>query len=262
MKTRFSACIELLFAPEADDPAERIRLAAAAGLPAVEFWAWRNKDLSSIAAALEETGLTLTGFVSEPMAPLTDPAQHDAFLAGLQESIAVARTLGSSKLIAQAGPLRPHEPREIQRAAIVTCLNRAAEMLKDTGVTLLLEPLNIRVDHPGYFLPFTPEALDIIDAVGRPEVRLLYDLYHSAVMGETPQAVLAGRIDRIGHVHLADAPGRQEPGTGTMDWHDQLSWLERQGYDGFVGLEYRPSRGTVDSLSALMGRSSASAPID
>lgn len=262
MTTRFSACIELLFAAEASDPAERIRLAAAAGLHAVEFWSWRDKDLPSIAAALEETRLTLTGFVSEPMAPLTDPAQHDAFLAGLEDSLSVAQGLGSTSLIAQAGPLHPHEPRETQRAAIVACLTKAAETLSGTGVTLLLEPLNIRVDHPGYFLPFTPEALDIIDAVGRPEIRLLYDLYHSAVMGETPQDVLAGRIDRIGHVHLADAPGRQEPGTGTMDWRGRLDWLVQQGYGGFVGLEYRPSQGTVDSLSALMGRSSASAPID
>ena len=262
MTMRFSACIELLFAAEANDPAERIRLAAAAGLPAVEFWSWRNKDLPSIAAALKETGLTLTGFVSEPMAPLTDPAQHGAFLAGLKDSIAVAQRLGCGKLIAQAGPLRPQVPREDQHAAIVACLASAAETLKGSGVTLLLEPLNTRVDHPGYFLPFTPEALDIIDAVGCSEIRLLYDLYHSAVMGETPQAVLAGRMDRIGHVHLADAPGRQEPGTGSLDWRGQLCWLEQQGYDGFVGLEYRPSQGTVDSLSALMGRSDASAPID
>ncbi len=253
MTIQFSACIELLFAAEANDPAERIRLAAAAGLTAVEFWSWRDKDLPSIVAALQDTGLTLTGFVSEPMAPLTDPAQHGAFLDGLAESIAIAQKLGCGTLIAQAGPLRPHVPREDQHAAIVECLARATEVLKGTGVTLLLEPLNTRVDHPGYFLPFTPEALDIIDAVGMPEIRLLYDLYHSAVMGETPQAVLAGRIDRIGHVHLADAPGRQEPGTGSLDWRDQLAWLEQRGYDGFVGLEYRPSQGTVDSLSALMG---------
>lgn len=249
---KYSACIEWLFEPEAADPAERIRLAAAAGLPAVEFWSWRNKDLAALEAALRDTGLVLTGFVSEPMAPLTDPAQHDAFLTGLEESVSVARRLGAANLIAQAGNLRPAVPRAEQHAAIVDCLKRAAGILAGTGVTLSLEPLNTRVDHPGYYLAFTLEGLDIVEEVGRPEIRLLYDLYHSVVMGEAPQQVLDGRIGLVSHVHLADAPGRREPGTGAMDWRAHLAWLRQQGYDGFVGLEYRPSQATVASLASLL----------
>ena len=85
-------------------------------------------------------------------------------------------------------------------------------------MVLALEPLNDRVDHPGYYLTSTVEGLDIIDEVDRPEVRLLYDIYHSAMMGEHIEDVLEGRLDRVAHVHLADTQGRGEPGSGDMDW--------------------------------------------
>lgn len=244
----YSACIELLFAPEADDVAERIHLAAQAGFGAVEFWGWRDKDLDAIERALDETGITLVGMVSEPMAPLTDPAQHDRFLDGLVESMEVAQQLGARTLIAQAGDERRGVPRSEQREAIRVVLSEAADLLEDSGVTLALEPLNTRVDHPGYFLHSTAEGVDLIEQVNRPEIRLLYDLYHSYVMDETPRDVLAGKVHLIQHVHLADAPGRNEPGSGTMDWPARLDWLHAQGYRGWVGLEYRPTGATVASL--------------
>ena len=146
------------------------------------------------------------------------------------------------------GDEQPGMSRAEQHAAIVRALKEAAKIVEGTGVTLALEPLNDRVDHPGYYLTSTEEGLDIIDEVGRPEIRLLYDIYHSAVMGEEIETVLAGRLDRVVHVHLADAPGRGEPGSGAMDWSDRLEWLERQGYTGYVGLEYKPTIGTIEGL--------------
>jgi hydroxypyruvate isomerase len=127
-------------------------------------------------------------------------------------------------------------------------LRAGAGLAAGSGVTLVLEPLNDAVDHKGYYLTSTAEGLDIVDEVGQPEVRLLYDIYHSAMMGEHIETVLAGRLDRVGHVHLADAPGRGEPGSGAMDWHERLLWLQDQGYSGLVGLEYRPTRDTSSTL--------------
>jgi len=249
---RYTACIEWLFAREAPDIADRIRLAARAGLAGVEFWQWRNKPIEAIKAALDETGLPLAAFVSEPMAPLTDAARHGEYLDGLRQSIDVARRLGAPVLIAQAGPVIPdREPAE-QRAALVEGLSRCADVLKGSGVVLALEPLNTLIDHPGYFLPSTTEGLDIVDEVGRPEIRLLYDLYHSAMMGEDIAKVLSNRLDRIAHCHLADLPGRHEPGSGSFDWRACVAWLEANGYDGFVGLEYQPTGDTADSLKAVL----------
>ena len=247
--TRFSACIELLFAKEQPVFADSIRAAKAAGLDAVEFWQWSNKDLDAIKAALAETQLPLAGILCEPITQITDPEWHPAFLDGVRSSLMAAIRLGSPMIIAQAGDDRHDIPRELQHAALVKVLMQAADLLKGSGVVLALEPLNDRVDHPGYYLTSTIEGLDIIDEVDRPEIRLLYDIYHSAMMGEHIEDVLEGRVDRIAHVHLADLQGRGEPGSGSLDWAARLEWLAEHGYEGLVGLEYRPTGETLASLS-------------
>jgi len=245
---RYSACIELLFRKEIPVFADRIRATKSAGLDAVEFWAWSNKDLSAIETALKETGLPLAGILCEPIANITNPATHDFFLEGVKASLKAAQRLGTKMMIAQGGNVIAGASRADQHKAIADCLRRAADIVAGSGVTIVLEPLNDRVDHPGYFLTSTTEGLDVVDEVGRPEVRLLYDIYHAAAMGEGIE-LLDGRIDRIAHVHLADTPGRHEPGTGAMNWRARLDWLAAHGYQGFVGLEYTPVAETVASLA-------------
>lgn len=200
---KYSACIEWLFAPESPDFANRIRLARDAGLDAVEFWKWTEKDIPAVEKALAETKLALSSLVAEPMIPLTDPASHDAFLVGLRASAEMANRLGAKVLIAQAGDDLPGRTRAEQHQALVDCLTQAADVLAGTGVVLGLEPLNTLIDHKGYFLHSTVEGLDIIDEVNRPEIRIVYDIYHSLVMGEATAEVLKDRIDRVAHVHIA-----------------------------------------------------------
>ena len=255
--TRFSACIEMLFVPESTDPAERIRLAGQAGLDAVEFWLWSNKDLDAIERALDETGITLAGIVAEPFAQLTREDDHDRFLRGLEASRDVAMRLGAPVLICQSGPLLSGIERTRQHEALTLAMARSADVLAGSGVRLGLEPLNDRVDHPGYYLTSTAEAFAIVDAVDRPEIGLTYDLYHSMVMDEDPQTVAGAHLARIVHVHIADHPGRNQPGTGKLDLKAQLAWLDRAGYDGWVGMEFRPTGSTVDALRqarASLGR--------
>ena len=249
---KYSACIEWLFAPESPDFANRIRLARDAGLDAVEFWKWTEKDIPAVEKALAETKLALSSLVAEPMIPLTDPASHDAFLVGLLASAEMANRLGAKVLIAQAGDDLPGRTRAEQHQAWVDCLTQAADVLAGTGVVLGLEPLNTLIDHKGYFLHSTVEGLDIIDEVNRPEIRIVYDIYHSLVMGEATAEVLKDRIDRVAHVHIADHPGRNEPGSGTLELSKSLHWLFDNGYNGFVGLEYRPTADTQSSLERTL----------
>ena len=254
MSLPYSACIEVLFGEDGRPP-QRIRAAAAAGFASVEMWRWSDKDLDALEAALHETGVRLEGMVCEPLARIVDPAQHQRWLEGLAESLSVATRLGAGALIVQSGELRIGVPREEQREALAQALTAGAELVAGRGVRLLLEPLNTRIDHPGTFLDHTPEALEVVHAVGRPEVALLYDIYHSVTMGETPQRVLAGQLSAIGHVHLADVPGRHEPGSGGLPWRAVLDWLESEGYRGRVGLEYWPTHNTLASLRTLGVRS-------
>lgn len=244
---RWSACIEMLYANEHPHVADRIAAAAGDAFDAVEFWRFSTKDLDGVKAALAKSHLPLAGILSE-IPHITDPANHDAAVEGLRTSIGVAEDLGAANVIVCTGDVVAGLGRAEQRAAIVAVLRAGAGLAAGTGVRLALEPLNDRVDHKGYYLTSTEEGLDIVDDIGKPEVGLLYDLYHSAVMGEHTETVLAGRVDRIAHVHLADAPGRGEPGSGSLDWRERLMWLEDQGYAGYVGLEYRPSRATSLTL--------------
>ena len=246
---RWSACIEMLFAKEHPNFVDRIHAAKAAGFDAIEFWTTSNKDLDAVERALKETGVTVAGILLEPRPNLADPATHRAFLDGLDASIAAAQRLGAKVMIATTGDALPGVPRADQHAALVAVYSAVGERLAGTGIVLAIEPLNDRVDHKGYYLTSTVEGLDIVDEVGRPEVKLLYDIYHSAVMGEDTAEVLAGRVDRVAHVHLADAPGRHEPGSGAMDWEARLAWLDQAGYRGRIGLEYKPETDTVGSLA-------------
>jgi hydroxypyruvate isomerase len=169
-------------------------------------------------------------------------------LKALPESCALAKELGSRSLIILAGDHLAGVPDGDQRQALTDALVQAAEIAASYGVTLVLEPLNTRVDHPGYFLDSTDEALAIIGDVSSTHLRLLYDVYHSFTMGEDVAAVVARAGPLIGYVHVADAPGRHEPGTGLIDWQLVLDALARCDYDGPIGLEYMP---TVDSGESL-----------
>lgn len=247
----FSACIEWLFGEAGDGFEARIRAAAGARVPAVEFWGWRHRDIGRIARVLGESGVEATVFAVDPALPLGDPAGHDAVVAAIAESADAAAELGCPNLIVVSGDRDERMGADEQRAAIVAVLGRAAPVAAERGVALLLEPLNTRVDHAGTFLDSTSEGLAIVDEVGAANVRLLFDLYHSVVMGERMEDVLAGRLAGVGHVHIADAPGRHEPGTGTIDWARAFAWLAAQGYDGRIGLEYEPLASTGDSLAAI-----------
>lgn len=243
-----SPCIEWVFKTEHPDFCDRIRAASSAGFKAVEFHMWRDKSLSDIERTLAQTGIVLTSFLVEPRVTLTDPAADAATLTALRESLPVARRLKAPALVLASGPTIAGRSRREQHDAMVSVLQQGARLAEDAGITILVEPVNTRVDHPGVFLDLTPEGLDIIEEVGSPRVRLLYDMYHSTCMGEDPQEVLGKRMHLVGHVQVADAPGRHEPGSGEIEWKRYVSVLRTKGYQGAIGMEYRPSGDSLQSL--------------
>ena len=247
---RLSPCLEWIFQQEHPDFLDRVRAAATAGTYGVEFHFWRSKPLDELKRLLGETGLVLTSMVVEPRVCLVaaDQRRHE-FLQALKDSVAAAVQVGARAVVVASGPLDATLDRRVQHNAMIEGLRLATPIVADQGVTLLLEPVNTLVDHPGVFLDGTVEGLDVIEQVAHPAVRLLYDIYHSYAMRENPADVLGNRVGLIGHVQAADLPGRNQPGSGQIPWSNVLQLLHERGYDGPIGLEYRPTAGSAESLA-------------
>jgi hydroxypyruvate isomerase len=243
-----AACIEWIFKDEYPEFPDRVHAAAAAGLQGVEIHMWRAKPEAELKRALDDTGMVLTSMLVEPRVQLVTTEGQDALLQSVRESAAAARRLGARALVVASGMTIEGRSHESQRAAIVANLRAMAPICEDAGILLLFEPVNTLVDHPGVFLDRTAPGLDIIEEVGRPGVRLLYDIYHSAAMRERPEDALGRRMHLVGHVQAADHPGRNQPGSGSIDWPHYLGLLRRLGYTGAIGLEYRPKGASLDSL--------------
>lgn len=245
---QLSAVIEDLYMfNEAGDIPARIRAAAAAGLKKVEFHMWNQVDLDAVAAALKETGVQMLSITVGPRVGCVDRSKTAFITEAVQRTIAACRRMGATDMVIAGGPALKDVSAAEQHAAMVHNLKHIAPVAADAGMRLLLEPLNTRIDHPGFFMASAIEGLDIVEAVGHPAVRLLYDAYHAEVMGEDHREILK-RAHLIGYVQVADTNGRHEPGSGTIDWPTWLADLKAAGYSGDIGLEYRPSNGTLASL--------------
>ncbi|MBW9120058.1 TIM barrel protein [Microbacterium trichothecenolyticum] len=247
--------IELLFT-EAGDYHDRVRAAAAAGFEAVEMWGPTGvdapatpKDLPALKAALQETGTQLTAQLAEPRTQfMIPPWDHSEFYRKLDEGVAIAQDLGCPRIVVGSGTGFGGWKRQVQLDKLIEIYQKAIAQIEGSGIALVLEPVNVRVDHPGSLLDRTAEAVYVARGVASPQFGVLYDIYHSAVEGEDMAAELGNAGDLVKYVQLADAPGRGEPGTGSLDWAERLGILRASGYDGPIGLEYYP---TIESEASV-----------
>jgi hydroxypyruvate isomerase len=251
--------IELLFTEAGEDYAARVRAAAAAGFTAVEMWGpagksapSRPKDVPALKAALEETGVRMTAQLAEPRVQfMIPPKDHSPFYEGLDEGVAIARELDCPRIVVGSGTGFGGMKRQAQLDELIEIFRKGIAQIDGSGVTLVLEAVNVRVDHPGSLLDRTAEAAYIARGVDSPNFGILYDLYHSTVEGEDVAAALADAGSLVRYVQLADAPGRGEPGSGSIDWEARLADLRASGYDGPIGLEYYPTTESVASLAFI-----------
>jgi len=247
---QFSICLETIF--NTLPLTERIEQAAACGASAVEFWDWRDKDLDEVARVKESAGVDVAAFAASLSRPPNDPAALDSVAAEVLESIEAARGIGAGALIFVAEREIESVPREEQLAALATVLKVAAPAAQKARVSLLLEPLNRVTDHPEALLSRTADTLAVIEQVGEPNVKMLFDVYHQYTTEGTVLNTIEAHADRIGHFHLADVPGRGEPGTGALDWKEILKLIESLDYTGYVGLEFVPSADHADAVRSVM----------
>ena len=235
---KFSVCIDSVFRNM--DVSEALPLVKSFGFDAFEFWNWRHKDIDLIASEMKRLELSLATFCTDG-GTLVDPDSHKDYLQGLKESISVATRLGCGTLITQTGNELSGIPRERQMENVLTGLKLAAPIAEEAGVTLLLEPLNTAVDHPGYLLTSSSEAFDMIDQVGSNHVKVLFDIYHQQINEGNLMRSMLNNLQSIGHLHAAGCPGRHELQTGEINYANVIQALRGAGYSNYFGLEFFPS---------------------
>ena len=178
---------------------------------------------------------------------MTAPEYRQSWLDGLKESCEAANKVGATRLITQVGA-DTGEPREKQHESILEALEAAKPILADSGVTVMLEPLNTYVNHPGYYLWSAYEGFDLIKEANHPNIKLIYDIYHQQVMEGNIIPSVTGNLDLIAHLHCAGHPGRHEPWLGENNYNYIFDAIDKAGYKGACGLEYTPTMDPIESL--------------
>ena len=254
-----SACIEPMYTelPFLD----RFQAAKNDGFSYVEFWSWDDKDLDAIKAAATAANIGISGFNGDAAYSLIDPTHKIPYLNFLEQSVAAAKKIGAlsvtihSNALGDGGIVRNHYTEvsdTVKICSMFDTLQACAKIATESGISMNLEPLNITTDHVGNFLATTQMAAEITRLIGSPMLKVLYDVYHMQLNEGHLCDTIMQYADQIGHVHVADAPGRHEPGTGEINYHNVFDTLVRSGYTGLIGFELFPQTDTCTAAKAIM----------
>lgn len=234
---------------------ERFGAARAAGFDSVEYLFPYPYPKEQLAQALRDNGLKQVlhnlpagDWDAGERGIACHPDRIAEFRDGVARAIEYATALGCPQVNCLAGKLPAGVTRDQAHATLVGNLSFAAAALKEAGIRLLIEPINY-FDIPGFFLTRTDQALAILDEVGSDNLFIQYDIYHAQRMEGELAATLQKHLARIGHIQLADNPGRNEPGTGEINYPWLFRHIDAIGYRGTIGCEYKPKTTTVEGLS-------------
>jgi len=249
---KFSANLSMLFGEH--DFLDRFDAAARAGFQGIEYIGPYDHAPDVVAARLKKNGLSQVLFNLPPgdwakgergIAVLPDRVEE--FRAGVDKAITYAKALGCPQVNCLAGIAPAGVDRATLEDVFAENLKYAASRLKEAGIRLLIEPINT-LDIPGFFLTNTKQALALIEKVSSDNLYLQYDIYHMQIMEGDLARTIEANLGRIAHIQLADNPGRHEPGTGEINYPFLYEHLDRIGYAGWVGAEYKPKAGTDEGL--------------
>ena len=250
---RFCANLSLLFN---EHPfVDRFAAAAKAGFKGVEYLFPYDFPKDQLAEALQENRLTQVlhnlpagDWAGGERGIACDPARDGEFQDGVGRGIEYATALGCNQVNCLAGLCPDGIHGDRQRTTFVANLKFAALKLKQAGIKLLIEPINTR-DIPGFYLTRSKQALEIIEEVDSDNLFLQYDIYHMQIMEGDLAMTIEANLARIAHMQLADNPGRNEPGTGEINYPYLFKHIDRIGYGGWIGCEYKPRTTTVEGLA-------------
>ena len=249
---KFCANLTMMF--NEVDFLDRFAAAAEAGFEGVEYLFPYPFEKDEVAGRLKDAGLAQV-LHNLPAGNWDAGDRGNACLAdrkaefedGVGQAIEYAQALGCKQLNCLAGVAPDGAAPEALEETFVENLKLAAAKLEDAGIRLLIEPINT-IDIPGFFLNRTEQALGIIDKVGSANLGLQYDIYHMQIMEGDLARTIETNLAGIGHMQLADNPGRHEPGTGEINYPFLFGFIDGLGYDGWIGCEYKPAAGTQEGL--------------
>lgn len=236
---------------------EKLATAARAGIQSIElvteYQSWSEAEASKNKSLAQSYGLAIDAIGSQndwTRRPVTmvNPSHREAFLQDVANAVAWAKKLNVPQVIVLSGNEQPGMSHEAQYASLVEGAKRAAEIAKNGDVKLILENLNSKVDHKGYFLTSARETLQVVKQVDSPHFRMLFDIYHEYVQNGDPIPAIAEAVPYVAVFHVADAPGRHDPGTGKMKWDEIYKAIGKAHYAGYIALEYEPQGDEVASL--------------
>lgn len=237
---------------------EKMEAAAKAGLQSVEFvgehYEWSDADIDRVKKLARSLKLGIDTLSSVPRwgqqkINMVEPAGREAFLAEVRKNLVFAQKLEIPMALLMSGNAVAGLTFEQQFSALVDCSKRCAELAEKAGITLIFEPLNTKVNHKGYFLSNCVDGLRLMKEVNHPNLRLLFDLYHEQVeRGDVIRTALAA-MPYVRVFHVADNPGRNEPGTGEMNYANIYKAIAKAGYEHYITMEYLPLQEQVKSLA-------------
>jgi len=227
-----------------------IEIVAEAGYQGVEltgyFQQWKPEEQRRLLGKMRSLGVMID-MLSGLQASFAIPNQTEEFGTRVTEHCHVARALESPQINIKSGKRLEGVDPQIQFAAAVDNLKRASDVASENGINIVIEPIDL-IESPTIFLTSVKDGFEIVRAVNRPNVKVLYDFYHEQRGGGNLIEKLEKNIEWVGLVHIADVPGRHEPGTGEIDYTNIYRSLGKLRYDRFIAMEYTPTTDPVASL--------------
>lgn len=233
MNMKYSLCIGAYPGKDAVYHLEKIK---SQGFHGLEYYNWWDLNLRKVAKEQERIGVGIISTCTTSF-NLVDPTEREKYVQGIKDTLKACSILETKAIITQTGNSLKGISRESQRKAMIETLRECAPLLDAAKVTLEIEPLNGLVDHHGCFLQYSNESASIIEKVNSPYIKLVFDVYHQQITEGNVIRNLQKYAAFINHYHIADNPGRQQPGTGELNYNNILKAIKKTGYDGFIGLE-------------------------
>ena len=258
-----SANIEVLYA---ELPwGKRFAAAKKDGFEYIEFWGWEDKNLPEVKELLDQNGLKISTMSGDGPFSMCDPKKKSEYIEYIKRSVEAAKVIDCPNLVVHSNELAesPQYAADffeeysdtVKTITMFDNLKTMTPLAEAAGITFVLEALNVVTDHIGNFLTHTQTSVELVQATGSPNMKVLYDAYHMFLNEGKTCETLTKYVDYIGYIHVADAPGRAEPGTGVINYRNVFKHLAKIGYDRVVGFELYPQAGTENAVKAIMDAS-------